>query len=124
MTAVRDERGQALLVLLAASCVICVAALALGAVARGIGEQGRDQRVADLAALGGARAMHAAYARLFAPALLGDRSNPAHLERAAYLAQARDRALATARLNGGRRVGVTFPDGATFAPTRIRVTVR
>ncbi len=120
----RDEQGQALLVLVAAICVACVAALVLGAVARGIGGKGSDQRVADLAALGGARKMHASYERLFAPALLDGRPNPAHLERVAYLAQARERALATARLNGGRRVDVTFPDGATFAPTRIRVSVR
>lgn len=117
------ERGQALLVLVAAMCLALVAAFVLGAVARGIGAQGRDQRAADLAALAGARAMATGYDRLFEPAFIDRRPNPGHLERAAYLASARTRALATARLNGAQRVEVAFPDGATFAPTRIRVTV-
>jgi Transglycosylase SLT domain/D-alanyl-D-alanine carboxypeptidase len=120
----RDERGQALLILVASMCAAVVAAFVLGAIARGIGVQGRDQRAADLAALAGARAMAASYDRLFAPALVDRRPNPRHLDRAAYLAAARGRALASARLNGALRVEVVFPDGATIAPTRIRVTVR
>jgi len=119
-----SERGQALLLLVAAMCAALVAALVLGGIARGLGAKGRDQQAADLAALGGARAMRASYDRLFAPAFVGRRPNPAHLERGAYLAAARARALATARLNGAERVEVAFPDGDTFAPTRIRVTVR
>lgn len=117
------ERGQALLVLVAAMCIVLVAALLLGAVARGIGAQGDEQRAADLGALGGARAMRASYDRLFAPVLIDGRPNPLHLTRAAYLARARERALATARLNGAKRVTVSFPDGDTLAPTRIRVVV-
>jgi len=105
-------------------CAALVAALVLGGIARGLGAKGRDQQAADLAALGGARAMRANYDRLFAPATIAGRSNPQHLERGAYLAAARDRALATAQLNGAERVAVAFPDGAAFAPTRIRVTVR
>lgn len=119
-----SERGQALLLLVGAMCAALVAALVLGGIARGLGAKGRDQQAADLAALGGARAMRASYDRLFAPAIVGHRLNPRHLERGAYLAAARARALATARLNGARRVDVAFPDGDTFAPTRIRVTVR
>lgn len=117
------ERGQALLLLVAALCAALVAALVLGGVARGIGAAGRDQQAADLAALAGARAMRASYDRLFEPAFVGRAPNPLHLERSAYLASARARALAVARLNGARSVGVVFPDGTTFAPTRIRVTV-
>jgi hypothetical protein len=125
MSACRDaERGQALPLLVAAMCAALVAALVLGAVARGIGQQGRDQRAADLAALAGARAMRASYDRLFAPALIAGRPNPWHLERSAYLAQARTRAIATAQLNGAVRVSVAFPDGASVGPTRIQVTVR
>jgi D-alanyl-D-alanine carboxypeptidase len=119
-----EERGQALLLLVAAMCAALVAALVLGAIARGLGAKGRNQQAADLAALGGARAMRASYHRLFAPAAIDGEPNPQHLERSAYLAAARDRALATAQLNGARRVDVAFPDGAAFAPTRIRVTVR
>lgn len=121
--AARSERGQALLLLVGAMCAALVAALVLGAVARGLGTRGRDQQAADLGALAGARAMRASYDRLFAPAYLGRRPNPQHVERAAYLAAARARALATARRNGAERVAVAFPDGGAFAPTRIRVTV-
>jgi hypothetical protein len=118
------EQGQALLLLVAAMCAALVAALVLGGVARGLGAVGRDQQAADLAALGGARAMQASYDRLFAPAAIDGRPNPQHLERGAYLDAARARALATAHRNGAERVEVTFPDGDAFAPTRIRVTVR
>jgi len=117
------ERGQALLLLVAALCAALVAAFVLGGIARGLGAQGRDQQAADLAALAGARTMRASYDRLFAPAFVGRKPNPRHLERGAYLAAARARALAVARLNGAQRVEIGFPDGATFAPTRIRVTV-
>lgn len=119
-----DERGQALLLLVAAMCAALVAALVLGGVARGIGAHGRNQRAADLAALGGARSMRADYDRLLAPAYVGRRLNPLHLSRAQYLARARERALVTARLNGAERVEVVFPDATSTAPTRIRVTVR
>src|SRR4029077_11496828 len=118
------EQGQALLLLLAAMCAALVAALVLGGVARGLGAKGRNQQAADLAALGGARAMRMDYDRLFVPAVVDGVRNPQHLERAAYLAAARARALAVARLNGAWRVAVAFPDGGAFAPTRIRVTVR
>jgi hypothetical protein len=122
--AARGERGQALLLLVAAMCAALVGALVLGGVARGLGAQGRNQRAADLAALGGARAMRASYDRLFAPARIGGRRNPRHLDRRDYLAGARARALETARLNGAERIEVAFPDGDGLAPTRIRVTVR
>lgn len=112
------------MLLVAAMCAVLVAALVLGGVARGLGAQGRNQRAADLAALGAARTMRANYHRLFAPAYVDSRVNPQHLSRGAYLARARDRALATASINGAKRVDVSFPDGDTFAPTRVRVTVR
>lgn len=120
----REERGQALLLLVAAMSAALVAAVVLGGVARGLGAKGRDQQAADLAALGGARTMRASYHRLFAPATVDGLPNPLHLERRAYLARAREQARATARLNGAERVEVAFPDGAALAPTRIRVTVR
>jgi hypothetical protein len=68
--------------------------------------------------------MHEAYGRLFEPPVLGRRANPAHLERAAYVDRGREAAIQTARRNGAHDVTVTFPDGATFAPVRIRVDVR
>lgn len=123
MNARMDERGQALLVLVSAACIALVAALVLGAVARGLGARGDDQQAADLGALGGARAMRASYDRLFVPALIDGRPNLRHLSREAYLAVARAHALASARLNGARSIEVSFPDADTIAPTRIRVTV-
>ncbi len=119
----RDDRGQAVLVLLGAMSVVLVAAFVLGGLARGLGAKGRDQRAADLAALGGVRAMRDDYDRLFAPASFGGEPNPQHLDRAAYLARARAAALATARRNGAEQIEVAFPDGSSIAPTRVRVTV-
>ena len=119
----RGERGQALLLLVGALAAVLVGAFVLGAVARGVGKQGRNQRAADLAALAGARAMRASYDRLFEPALIGDRANPRHLEKAAYLALGRTAAERTARLNGAREIAIAFPDASSFAPVRVRATV-
>jgi len=120
----RDACGQATILVLGAAMALLLGALVLGAIAQGIGEQGNQQRAADLAALAGARAMHDAYARLFETPALGGRTNPAHLERVAYLALGRRAAVATARRNGAARVAVRFPDAATFAPVRVRVEIR
>ncbi len=60
---VQDQRGQAALLLVAAMCVVLVAAVVLGGIAAGLGGRGDNQRAADLGALGGARAMRSAYAR-------------------------------------------------------------
>jgi len=103
---------------------VLLGAFVLGGVARGLGLQGGQQGAADLGALAGARAMHAAYGGLFEPAVVAGRPNPAHVERAEYLRRGRAAALATARRNGANRVEVAFPDRGTFAPVRIRVTVR
>lgn len=124
MTAGRGERGQALLVVVAAIGLALLAALVLGGIAAGIGQHGRSQRAADLAALSGARAMLDRYDGLFAPAFIGRAPNPAHVSRTDYLALARERALTTARRNGAEEIEVSFPDGETIAPTRIRVVVR
>ena len=120
----RGASGQATILLLGVALAVLVGALVLGAIARGVGVQSDDQRAADLGALAGARAMHDAYSRLFEPAALGRHANPAHLERAAYVAIGRRAAVATAQRNGARHVDVTFPDARTFAPVRIRVDVR
>ena len=103
---------------------VLLGALVLGAVARGIGVQGEQQRAADLAALAGARALHEAYPRLFEPAVIGGRPNRAHLERAEYIALGRRAAVATGRRNGAHEISVSMPDARTFAPVRIRVVVR
>jgi hypothetical protein len=46
----RRQSGQAALLLVAALGFVAVGALILGAIAAGVGVQGRDQRAADLAA--------------------------------------------------------------------------
>jgi len=69
--------------------------------------------------------MHDACDALFEPPTLDDgRANPRHLEVGAYERMGREAALGVARANGADDVEVKFPDGDTFAPTRIRVTVR
>ena len=118
------ERGQAGLVVLGALLVVLTAAFVLGALARGVGAQAAEQRAADLAALAGARAMRAAYPRLFEPATLAGRPNPRRIDVATYLALGRAGALETARRNGARTVEIRFPDRDAFAPVRIAVLVR
>jgi hypothetical protein len=110
---VREDAGQAVLLLVAAMAAVVVGAVLLGGIARGIGESGREQAAADLGALAGAQAMREAYSRLFEPPDYAGKTNPRHLEVGPYEGLGRDAAL-----------GVAFPDGATFAPTQIRVTVR
>jgi soluble lytic murein transglycosylase-like protein len=114
--------GQASVLLVGALAALLVGALIVGAVARGMAREGAAQRAADLAALAGARAMYGAYPRLFAAPLRAGRPNPNHLDVPAYEALARGAAGAAGRANGaGRALEVTFPDGDSFAPVRIRV---
>jgi Transglycosylase SLT domain/D-alanyl-D-alanine carboxypeptidase len=120
---VRADGGQAAVLLTGGLLAVALGAAVLAAVAHGIGAGGDRQRAADLAALAGARAMRADYSRLFEPVALGGRPNPRHLGRVTYLARGRSAAVRAGRLNAATRVSVAFPDGATIAPVRIRVTV-
>jgi soluble lytic murein transglycosylase-like protein len=118
------EAGQVTILILGLALAVVVGAFVLGAVAQGVGGQGEQQRAADLAALAAARAMHESYAGLFEPPQIAGRPNASHVERAEYLARGRAAGAATARRNGARSVAVSFPDGATLAPVRVRVEVR
>ncbi len=121
----KGSRGQASVLLVGGLAAVLVGVLVLGAVARGVAREAAAQRAADLAALAGARAMHAAYPRLFEPATLADGApNPQHLDRDRYLALARAAAERVARANGADAAAVRFPDRASFAPVRIGVRVR
>jgi Transglycosylase SLT domain/D-alanyl-D-alanine carboxypeptidase len=120
----RAAAGQASVLLVGGLAAVLVGVLVLGAVARGVAQEAAAQRAVDLAALAGARAMHEASARLFEPVTIDGVPNPRHLTRDAYLALARDAAEQVARANGAKRATVAFPDGATFAPVRIRVAAR
>src|SRR3954464_6410756 len=100
----RDQRGQALLLLVAALLAVVVGALVIGSVARGLGARADHGSAAGLAALAGARAMRDVYPRLFEPPLVDDRPNPLHIERDEYLVVGRRAAEATARRNGAHAV--------------------
>lgn len=109
----RAEHGQAGILLLAILLAIVVGTFVLGAVARGVLVQSDLQRAADLGALAGAKAMHAAYPRLFQPV--------DGLSVAEYTALGRRAAEDVARRNGADRVDVTIPAADDFAPTRLAV---
>ena len=113
----RRDEGQAAVLLVGALLAVLVAAIVLGALARGVDAHAAQQRAADLAALAGARAMRDAYGRLF-------ESPPRHLDVATYKALGENAARETARRNGAERVEVRFPDGESFAPVRIAVVAR
>src|SRR3954470_5600015 len=119
----RDQRGQALLLLVAALLAVVVGALVIGSVARGLGARADHASAADLAALAGARAMRDAYPHLFEPPLIHGRPNPFHLEREEYLAVGRRAAEETARRNGAHDVRVSFPNADPIAPVRVRVAI-
>jgi Transglycosylase SLT domain/D-alanyl-D-alanine carboxypeptidase len=121
---VRGPGGQASLLLVVGLAAVLVGVLVLGAVARGVAREAAAQRAADLAALAGARAMHDANPRLFELATIDGWPNPRHLTRDEYLALARAAAERVARANGATDAKVSFPDGESFAPVRIRVGVR
>jgi hypothetical protein len=116
----RGQRGQAAILLLGLCCALLVCVFLLFGLGRTLGAKGRHQRAADLAAMSAAVAMRAAYPRLFEPP-----ESSRHLSEADYLALTRSAAIRGARANGVR-IGsgdVSFPD-SSFAPTRVRVTLR
>jgi Transglycosylase SLT domain/D-alanyl-D-alanine carboxypeptidase/Putative Flp pilus-assembly TadE/G-like len=117
------ERGQIAILLVGGLLAVLVGGLILGAVARGLGTRDAAQRAADLAALGGARAMHDSFERLFEPRIIDGRPNPRHLAKDAYVALGRAAAERVAAANGAPHPTITFPDARTLAPVRIRVSV-
>ena len=122
----RNESGQALLLVLGMIAVLLAGVGVLAAFGQALGGKGKAQRAADLSAISAARSMRADYPRLFLPPVLPNGApNPRHMSLPAYLARARRAAAVAARRNDAR-VGVadvTFP-GASFAPTRVAVRVR
>src|SRR4051794_13240931 len=128
MKRIRDEeRGQALLMVLLAGLLVAVAGAFLFAYGQALGSRGRYQRVADLAAISAARVMRTSYPRLFEPPVLPNGiPNPNYMSKPQYLALARA-AAGSAAVRNGVRLGfgdVTFPDLLSFAPTRVKVTLR
>jgi hypothetical protein len=111
---VRDERGQAAILLVGVLMAVVVGGLFLGVYARAVGVRADQQRAADLAALAGARAMREAYPRVF-------EIGPRRLSRAAYEQLGRQAAAETAERNGSPGAIVSFPRADAFAPVVIRV---
>jgi soluble lytic murein transglycosylase-like protein len=127
VTRLREERGQALLMVLVIALLIAVAGAFLFAYGQALGSRGRYQRVADLAAISAARVMRTSYPRLFEPPVLPNGvPNPMYMSKLQYMALGRAAAGSAAVRNGERlRLGdVTFPDILSFAPTRVRVKLR
>ena len=121
-----SQSGQSLPLVLAVAAVAVAGTMILAAFGQGLGGKSRHQRAADLAAVSAARAMRAAYPRLFQPPVLpSGLPNPRHLPRWRYLALARAAAVRGGRRNGVlvRARDVDFP-ALSFAPTRVSVTVR
>jgi hypothetical protein len=122
----RNEDGQSLLLALGGAFALIAAALALVAIAGAVTGKGRAQRAADLAAISAARSMRDDLPRLLTPSTLPNGlPNPAHLEKAAYLARAKAAAIAVATGNGvsERRVRISFPDLSSFAPMRVKAVL-
>ena len=120
------ERGQALMMVVAAAFALLFCAAILVAIGGAVTGTARTQRVADLAALSGARSLRDDFTRLFVPARLpSGASNPQHLDKGEYL----DRAAAAARQAATRngvdpdRLRVSFPDRDSFAPVRVKASV-
>jgi len=123
---VRDEKGQALVLALGGAFALIAGALALVAIAGAVTGKGRAQRAADLAAISAARSMRDDLPRLLAPPRLPNGlPNPAHLEKASYLARARAAAIGVSLANGvaAARLRISFPDRGSFAPLRVRAAV-
>jgi hypothetical protein len=102
-----------------------MAVLVLFGFGQALGARGHAQRAADLAAVSAAQVMRRNFGRLFEPARLPSGvPNPRHLSNEAYLRLARAAAARGARRNGaaGEHVRVEF-DGASFAPTRVKVAL-
>jgi hypothetical protein len=121
------ESGQSLPLVLGGALALIFCTLILAAFGGAVSGKSRVQRAADLAALSAARSMRDEFDRLFVPATRADGSeNPAHLDKDAYLDRARAAALEAAQRNGVHpgRLRLEFPDGAWFAPVRIRAEIR
>jgi len=120
------ERGQALLMVMAAAFVILLCAAVLTALGGAITGAGRAQRAADLAALSGARSLRDDFSRLFTPVRLPSGApNPQHLDKDTYLDRATAAAREAATRNGvdADRLRVSFPDRESFAPIRVKASV-
>jgi hypothetical protein len=120
------ESGQALILALGGVFVLLAGALALVAIAGAVTGKGRAQRAADLVAVSAVRSMRDDLPRLLSPPTLPNGlPNPAHIDKAAYLARARVAAVEAGEANGvvADRLELSFPDGGSFAPVRAKAVI-
>jgi Transglycosylase SLT domain/D-alanyl-D-alanine carboxypeptidase len=121
-----EESGQALILAVGGVFVLLAGALALVAIAGAVTGKGRVQRAADLTAISAARSMRDDLPKLLSPPLLPNGlPNPAHLDKAVYLARARAAAVAAGRANevAADRLELSFPDAGSFAPLRAKAVI-
>jgi hypothetical protein len=124
--ALAAEAGQALPLVLGGVLALMFTTLVLAAFGGAVTGKSRTQRAADLAALSAARSMRDDFDRLFvAPARPDGSPNPAHLDKREYLDRAVEAGADAAARNGvgEGRLRIEFPDGASFAPLRVRAEV-
>ena len=120
------QHGQALPLTIGAAFVVLFVAAVLVAIGGAATGASRAQRAADLAALSGARSLRDDFPHLFAPARLANGApNPGHLDKGEYLARAAAITREAATRNGvdPADLRVSFPDGDSFAPVRVRTAV-
>jgi len=121
-----SNRGQATPLVLGGVFALVIGAVAVVAISGAVTGKARAQRAVDLSALSAARSMKNDLPRLLAPPLLPDGTpNPAHMSKPVYLSRARLAAIEFAVANGASplAVSVRFPDAASYAPVRARVSI-
>ena len=103
----RNESGQALLLVLGMVAVLLAGMLVLAAFGQALGGKSATQRGADLSAMSAARSMQRDYPRLFLPPVLPNGApNPRHMPLPVYLARARRAAGILARAETERAWGL------------------
>jgi hypothetical protein len=121
----RGQGGQVTVLLIGLVAALCAGALVLASLGQALGVKGRHQRAADLAAMSAARVMATAYPKLFEPPFLAPGiPNPRHLPELRYRALARAAAVRAAQRNGVALAAADVKLPASFAPTRVAVSLR
>ncbi len=126
LTRLRSGRGQATPLVLGGVFALVLGAAAIVAISGAVTGKARAQRTADLSAMSAARSMKDDLPRLLAPPELPNGlPNPAHVSKPVFLARARLAAVEAAVANGASplAVSVRFPDAASYAPVRARVSI-
>jgi hypothetical protein len=122
ISALRSERGQASIALVAGSIVAMLGVALFAQYGAALAARGHDQRTADLAAAAAATRMGKDYPRLFEPPVLPDGApNPNYLSPVAYRVRAHAAAVRVAALNHaiGRIDRVKF--GINPMPTTVTI---